>query len=332
STITVNAQYTDDQSTAEDVTSEVTAEVTNVNDAGSVIITGTAKQNKTLVATVTDPDGLGGSLMSPITYSWYRKNPTTVCTTVSPLCGYDQISSGSLNELVLTQADVGHFIKVEAVYYDAHGTAEAPISLATSEVVNVNDAPTGKPQITGSAKVGQTLEAKRHNLADADGIASIIYKWYRIDGENDQQKFIHQGQSYVVKTGDLHDYLQIAAQYTDDGGTSESVRSMSKGPVTRPANQTGSVSYEGKIKKGEIIRGVVSDGNGLNSGNINYQWQWTNGSTNGWRDFDGQTNATFKLRGKYAGEKNVRVKVTYTDNHGYGEIRYGDSIGKNAYK
>jgi len=306
--------------------------VTNVNDAGSVIITGTTKQNKTLVATVTDPDGLGGSLMSPITYSWYRKNPTTVCTTVSPLCGYDQISSGSLNELVLTQADVGHFIKVEAVYYDAHGTAEAPISLATSEVINVNDAPTGKPRITGSAKVGQTLEAKRHNLADADGIGSIIYKWYRIDGENDQQKFIHQGQSYVVKTGDLHDYLQIAAQYTDDGGTSESVRSMSKGPVTRPANQTGSVSYAGKIKKGEIIRGVVSDGNGLNGVNISYQWQWTNGSTNGWKNFDGQTNATFKLRGKYAGEKHVRVKVTYTDNHGYGETRYGPKIDKNKYK
>ena len=106
---------------------------------------------------------------------------------------------------------------------------------------------------------------------------------------------------------------------------------MYKGPVTRPANQAGSVSYEGKIKKGKTITAVVSDGNGLNTDNISYQWQWTNNKTNGWRDFGGQTNATFKLKGKYAGKKHVQVEVTYTDNHGYSETRYGPKINKNDY-
>ncbi|MDG0969984.1 MAG: hypothetical protein P8O06_09105, partial [Porticoccaceae bacterium] len=88
----------------------------------------------------------------------------------------------------------------------------------------------------------------------------------------------------------------------------------------------------GKIKKGKVIRAVVSDGNGLNGVNISYQWQWTNNKTNGWRDFGGQINETFKLRGKYAGKKHVQVKVTYTDNHGYTETRYGPKIDKNKYK
>ena len=48
STITVNAQYTDDQTTAENVTAEATDAVTNVNDAGSVAISGTATQGQTL--------------------------------------------------------------------------------------------------------------------------------------------------------------------------------------------------------------------------------------------------------------------------------------------
>jgi hypothetical protein len=97
-------------------------------------------------------------------------------------------------------------------------------------------------------------------------------------------------------------------------------------------NQSGIVDYVGKIKKGETIRGVVSDGNGLDGVNVSYQWQWSNNKTNGWRDFAGETNATFKLRGKWAGKKHVRVKVTYTDNHGYGETRYGLKIDKNKYK
>ena len=101
--------------------------------------------------------------------------------------------------------------------------------------------------------------------------------------------------------------------------------------ITLP-NEDGVVSYVGKIKKGKVIRAMVSDGNGLNGVNISYQWQWTNNKTNGWKNFDGQTNATFKLRGKWAGKKHVRVKVTYTDNHGYGETRYGPKIDKNKYK
>ena len=102
--------------------------------------------------------------------------------------------------------------------------------------------------------------------------------------------------------------------------------------VITPPNEYGVVGYAGKIKKGKVIRAMVSDGNGLNSDNINYQWQWTNNKTNGWKDFAGQTNATFKLRGKWAGKKHVRVKLTYTDNDGYTETRHGPKIDKNKYK
>ena len=103
--------------------------------------------------------------------------------------------------------------------------------------------------------------------------------------------------------------------------------------IGEPLNEEGGVvGYVGKIKKGKTITAVVSDGNGLNGVNISYQWQWTNNKTNGWRDFAGQTNATFKLRGKWAGKKHVQVEVTYTDNHGYSETRHGPKIDKNDYK
>ncbi len=69
--ITVVASYTDDQGTAESVSSAGTAAVTNVNNAptGSVSISGTPAEDQTLTAsnTLADVDGMGS-----VSYQWYR--------------------------------------------------------------------------------------------------------------------------------------------------------------------------------------------------------------------------------------------------------------------
>ena len=64
-------------------------------------------------------------------------------------------------------------------------TAGALIPLAfllnSSGVVLFGASPTGSVTITGNAEVGQTLTAS-NNLADADGLGTITYQWYR-DGQ-----------------------------------------------------------------------------------------------------------------------------------------------------
>ncbi|WP_170179953.1 hypothetical protein, partial [Prosthecochloris vibrioformis] len=69
--IKVEVSYTDDEGTAESVTSSATAAVANVNDAptGSVTISGTATEDEVLTAatsTLADEDGLG-----TLSYQWY---------------------------------------------------------------------------------------------------------------------------------------------------------------------------------------------------------------------------------------------------------------------
>ena len=74
-------------------------------------------------------------------------------------------------------------------------TAGALIPLAfllnSSGVVLFGASPTGSVTITGTAEVGQTLTAS-NNLADADGIGTITYQWYRdgkpIYGGTDQER------------------------------------------------------------------------------------------------------------------------------------------------
>ena len=67
--ITVTADYTDDLSSVESLTSGPTAPVTNVNDPGMVTINNlTPTHGDTLTASVSDNDGASGA----ISYQWYR--------------------------------------------------------------------------------------------------------------------------------------------------------------------------------------------------------------------------------------------------------------------
>ena len=126
--ITVTVSYTDDEGTAESLTSAETAAVANVNDdpTGAVTINGTATQNQELTAvttTIADADGLG-----TFSYQWKR--------------GGTAISGATSSTYTLVQADVGLKITVTVSYTDDEGTAESLTSAETAAVANVNDAPT----------------------------------------------------------------------------------------------------------------------------------------------------------------------------------------------
>lgn len=97
---------------------------TPANQAGTVALSGTAAQNQTLTATVSDGNGVPAT----IAYQWMANGAA--------------IASATAKTYGLTQADVGKTITVKATYTDSNGYAEAPVSAATGAVADVNDAPT----------------------------------------------------------------------------------------------------------------------------------------------------------------------------------------------
>ena len=157
--ITVSADYTDDLSTVESLTSAGTAAVTNVNDAGAVTIdNATPAQGDTLTASVSDADGATGA----IAYQWKRD-------------GAD-IAGATGNTYTTVQADVGTVITVTANYTDDLLTVESLTSAGTASVTNVNDAGTVTIDNTTPAQ-GDTLTA---SVSDADGATGAIsYQWKR---------------------------------------------------------------------------------------------------------------------------------------------------------
>ena len=88
----------------------------NVNNAGSVVISGTVTEGEILTATVSDADGI----TSTISYVWKADNVV--------------IGGATSNTYLLTQAEAGRTITVTASYIDDGFTAENPVSDPTAAV------------------------------------------------------------------------------------------------------------------------------------------------------------------------------------------------------
>ena len=282
-------------------TSAVNLTVTNINDApaGAVLISGTATENQTLVAsnTLADADGLGS-----ISYQWNRDGGA--------------VGGATGATYTLGDADVGAAITVTASYTDAGGTLESVTSDPTGAVANVNDLPTGVVSITGAATEGQVLAAS-NTLADADGLGIINYQWNRngiaISGE--------AGNTYTLGDADVGAAITVTASYTDLNGTPESVTSA---PTTAVANvndaPTGGVSIAGVATENQTLEAsnTLADADGL--GTISYQWN---------RDgvvIGGATGATYTLGDADVGAA-ITVTASYTDAGGTLESVTSDPTG-----
>ena len=123
--ISVSASYTDDLGGVEAPLSADTANVANVNDAGTISINDTTPtQGDTLTASINDADGATG----PISYQWFADGIA--------------ISGATGSSYTLVQDDVTKVISVAASYTDDLTTMENPVSADTAPVTEVNDAPT----------------------------------------------------------------------------------------------------------------------------------------------------------------------------------------------
>jgi hypothetical protein len=180
------------------------------NRTGTVGITGTATQNQTLTANVTDADGLTGTT---INYQWQQSSNGSTWTNIS----------GATNQTFsLTQAQVNQQVRVTATYTDALGTNETPISTASTSVVNVNDL--GSVILKGSATVGATLD---NTVLDTDGLngVTIGYQWQQFVNNLWSNIAGATSKSITLSNALLGQQVRLFASYIDALGTSENIAS-----------------------------------------------------------------------------------------------------------
>lgn len=214
SKISVRAEYTDLSGNTESATSVITSSVVNINDApvGRITIEGDASEGELLVASaeeITDVDGLGN-----FSYQW--------------LANGQAINGATQETLLLTQDTVGKRISMRVSYTDGQGTKETVSSLQTTEVINVNDVPTGTITINGMPLQGQTLSFVS-TVVDPDGLRPFQYQW-RADGININGA---TNSTFVVGQAQAGKSIDLTVSYQDYQGTYEEISSINSIVVGR---------------------------------------------------------------------------------------------------
>ena len=126
------------------------------------------------------------------------------------------------------------------------GTSESASSYTmTVDVTAVNDAATGLPTISGTARVGQELTASKGTIADVDGLpadAAFTWQWLRVDGRSATGITGATSQTYRLAAADAGKKLKVRASFMDLDGHAEELTSAaypSSGSVGSNAVPTG---------------------------------------------------------------------------------------------
>ena len=176
--------YTDGKGSIENLVSPATSPVQNINDPplGQLKVVGKALENQVLRVDVTgvrDEDGAGVT-----SFVWEGS-----------VDGIQWTSLGSADStLVLTQSEVGLYVRSVVSYVDKYGQPESVVSEIAGPIANVNDNVVGTPKVVGVALEGEMLSLSMSDLTDPDGVftesiyweSSVDNIWHHIPGANSQ--------------------------------------------------------------------------------------------------------------------------------------------------
>ena len=184
--------------------------------------------------------------------------------------------------------------------------------------VFVDSPATGAPAITGTAQVGETLEADTSGIADANGLdhATFSYQWLRTDGVGSAPTAGVTGPRYTLAEDDEGFAVQVRVSFTDDHGYDEELTSEPTALVAPPNRPpTGKPTITGTVQVGRILAAVTSgiaDADGLGYARFSYQW------LRGDQPIAGATESTYTLAEADEGQA-IRVRVSFTDDRGHAE-------------
>ena len=211
----------------------------NSSATGVPVISGTVQVGETLTAStsgIADADGLTNVSYS---YQWIRNDGSTDT----------DIENATGASYAPVDADEGKTIKVKVSFTDDAGNDEALTSPATAEVDlataqqgSDNTEATGRPSISGTAQVGETLTASTSGIADADGLTNVSYSYLWVANGRTSDSDIADAtgttttltvsDTYTVPVEDVGKTIKVKVSFTDDAGNEESLTSSETAEVT----------------------------------------------------------------------------------------------------
>ena len=186
--------------------------------------------------------------------------------------------------------------------------------------VEDNSQATGKPTISGTAQVDETLTTETSDISDADGLTNVVfsYQWIRSESGTDTDIVDETGSTYVLSEDDQGKTFRVRVSFTDDAENEETLTSEGTEAVAPNPNSpaTGLPAISGTAQVDETLEAEtsdISDADGLNNVTFGYQWIRSDGPTD--TDIQNATGSTYTLGVEDEGET-VKVMVSFTDDAG----------------
>ena len=213
----MRVSFTDDADNQETLTSAATEAVAarpNTSATGLPTIGGTAQVGEVLTADTSgigDADGLTNPTYS---YQW--------------VAGGTDLGGATGSTYTLTAGEQGKTIKVRVSFTDDADNQERLTSAATEAVAaRPNTSATGRPTISGTVRVGETLTADISSIADDDGLTNVSYRYQWVVTDRGAYLDIpgETGATYTLVAIDRGLYIQVRVSFTDDAGNREKLTS-----------------------------------------------------------------------------------------------------------
>ena len=186
-----------------------------------------------------------------------------------------------------------------------------------------NTAATGKPGITGTAQVGQTLTATVGTSADVDGLpnpfltdVNTSFQWIRVATDNTETNISSATAStYTLVDADLGTTIKVTVGFADYYDYDETLTSAATAAVAAAANTpaTGAPTITGTAQVGQTLTAgttAIMDADGLTNVSYTYQWIRVDGGTE--TNISGATASTYTLVAADQGTT-IKVTVSFTD-------------------
>ena len=137
------------------------------------------------------------------------------------------VTSGSTTSHTIPNLANGTAYTVRVIATRTGANDGPPSAEVTSTPVAANTPATGKPTISGTAQVGETLTASTAGIADVDGLTgpTYTYQWVRVVSVTETDISGATDSTYTLVAADAGNTVKVKVGFTDGGGTSETVTS-----------------------------------------------------------------------------------------------------------
>lgn len=261
-------------------------------------ISGTPAEGHSLFAT----PGAWSGLSPDYDYQWQR------CDAQGGSCV--DIEHGRQVAYDMTPADAGASLRVRVTASNVNGSASAT-SAASGAVAPAQPVSAGLPEISGSARQGDTLSASTGSWTGAQ--LDFSYQWRRCDadGLNCADLGGATDPTYQVGTLDSGNTMRVVVVASNSAGTASATSAPSELVDPPPPTNVSAPTVTGFHMEGQTLEASPGTWAG-GSPRYSYQWQQCDADGSDCADLQGATEHSYELGSGDVGHA-LRVRVTATN-------------------